>query len=148
MSYDRYLQGGYGPFVFGQSYESASGTMKFSVTVQNSNIIISLPGTQLIGYLCDIVPQHPAESGERSRRRRFTRKADFERKELDKFPSKFNEWLSSRSKADIDPGHPTELEGVAAILPSTTLASYDLNQQDMYANTSVDYRMLKTDSVN
>ena len=36
--------------------------MKFRVGIRDSKITITLPGAQLIGYVCDVVPQHPKEA--------------------------------------------------------------------------------------
>ena len=62
LSYDPHVTGGFGPFSFGSLHRARAGNMKFRVGIRDSEIIITLPGTQLIGYVCDVVPQHPKET--------------------------------------------------------------------------------------
>ncbi len=71
MSSDDHIHGGFGPFQFGKVFPSKMGRIKFRVEVQNNVLVITLPGTQVIGYVCDIVPKFPVEvrsSGIRERR--------------------------------------------------------------------------------
>ena len=68
LSYDPHITGGFGPFSFGPLHRQRAGNMKFRVGIRDSKITITLPGTQLIGYVCDVVPQHPKEAGYRLRR--------------------------------------------------------------------------------
>ena len=91
FSYDPHITGGFGPFSFGPLHRASTGNMKFRVGIRDNKISITLPGTQLIGYVCDVVPQHPKENAHRDRR-----STDF-------FSSnskeEFNEWLFSRRKS-------------------------------------------------
>ena len=60
LSYDPHVSGGFGPFSFGPLYRVRAGNMmKFRVEVKESKIKLMIPGTQLIGYVCDVVPKHP-----------------------------------------------------------------------------------------
>ena len=60
LSYDPHVSGGFGPFSFGPLYRARAGNMmKFRVEVKESKIRLMIPGTQLIGYVCDVVPKHP-----------------------------------------------------------------------------------------
>ena len=145
MSYDRYLHGGFGPFVFGPNFKSATGSMKFSVSVRDSNVIISLPGTQLIGYVCDIVPQHPKEPSRSRRNKRFV-KDNFSGEELNVSSNRFKQWLSLKNKERDSKVDTLEKEG--AIIPSSTLSTYSLGQVETYDNSSIDLRGFKTDNVN
>ena len=71
MSSDDHIQGGFGPFRFGNLFPSRMGKIKFRAEVYNNELAITFPGTQLIGYLCDIVPKFPKEV-ESKRYRRFS----------------------------------------------------------------------------
>ena len=62
LSYDPHITGGFGPFSFGPLHRARAGNMKFRVGIRDSKITITLPGTQLIGHVCDVVPQHPKET--------------------------------------------------------------------------------------
>ena len=62
LSYDPHITAGFGPFSFGSLHRARAGNMKFRVGIRDSKITITLPGTQLIGYVCDVVPQHPKET--------------------------------------------------------------------------------------
>ena len=62
LSYDPHITGGFGPFSFDPLHRARAGNMKFRVGIRDSKITITLPGTQLIGYVCDVVPQHPKET--------------------------------------------------------------------------------------
>ncbi|CAI8035383.1 hypothetical protein GBAR_LOCUS19865 [Geodia barretti] len=62
FSYDPHITGGFGPFSFGRLHRASAGDMKFRVGVRDNKISITLPGTQLIGYVCDVVPQHPSKT--------------------------------------------------------------------------------------
>lgn len=62
LSYDPHVSGGFGPFSFGPLYRASAGNMlKFRVGVNEGKITLMIPGTQLIGYVCDVVPKHPRE---------------------------------------------------------------------------------------
>ena len=70
MSTDDHIHGGFGPFQFGKVFPSTMGRIKFRVEVQNNLLVITLPGTQVIGYVCDIVPKFPVETRSGSVRER------------------------------------------------------------------------------
>ena len=72
MSNDDHVHGGFGPFQFGEVFPSKMGRIKFRVEVHNDHLVITLPGTQMIGYLCDIVPRFPVELRSSVRERRST----------------------------------------------------------------------------
>ena len=59
LSYDPHVSGEFGPFSFGPLHRASAGDMKFRVGVRDNKIAITLPGTQLFGYVSDVVPQHP-----------------------------------------------------------------------------------------
>ena len=85
LSYDPHITGGFGPFSFGPLHRaSAGGIMKFRVGIRDNQITITLPGTQVIGYVCNVVAQHPKETVQRGRRSVHTNR------DLD---SDFNQWL-------------------------------------------------------
>ena len=64
--------------------------MKFRVGIRDSKITITLPGTQLIGYVCDVVLQHPKEAVyQRHRTRRSV--TNYHSKD-----SEFEQWLFSK----------------------------------------------------
>ena len=73
ISYDRHLQGGFGPFTFGQLFKSRVKAFKFRIEVHGNGITLTLPGTQLIGYLCGIVPRSPTGAHDESLLRRRKR---------------------------------------------------------------------------
>lgn len=68
LSYDPHITGGFGPFSFGPLHRASAGKMKFRVGIRDNQITITLPGTQVIGFVCDVVPQYPRETVQRSRR--------------------------------------------------------------------------------
>lgn len=144
MSYDQYLHGGFGPFVFGPSFKSATGSMKFSVSVRNSNMMITIPGTQLIGYLCDIVPQHQIEPKRNMRKKRFIRDESKNTKDAPVI-NRFSEWISLRKQ---EGANDFADHSQRTIFPSSTLVAYSLGQVETFDNTTVDYARLKTDTVN
>jgi hypothetical protein len=94
LSYDPHVTGGFGPFSFGPLHRAKAGEIKFKVRISDNKISITLPGTQLIGYVCDVVPQHPRESVPQ-RRRRSTRSV---LKDAQSGDSEFDHWLFSKSK--------------------------------------------------
>ena len=108
MSYDTHITGGFGPFTFGPLFQGNVGRMKFSVAVRDSTIVISFPGTHLVGYICDVVPKHPVEPRFDSDRRRRAasisldeslRTGSFESMaEQNIVHSRFGEWLSAKSE--------------------------------------------------
>ena len=102
MSYDTRITGGFGLFTFGPLFQGHVGRMKFSVAMRDSTIVISLPGTHLIGYICDVVPKHPIEPRFDSDRRRraasvLSMGPDASMADKDIVRSKFGRWLSAKS---------------------------------------------------
>ena len=93
MSNDDHIHGGFGPFQFGELFPSKMGKIKFRVEVHNDHLVITLPGTQMIGYLCDIVPKFPVEV--RSVRQRRSTLPDT-KKESEKKASILEKWLVSK----------------------------------------------------
>lgn len=98
MSYDGHIKGGFGPFSFGPLFKSDVAPMKFRVAIQDTHVVISLPGTQLVGYIYDVIPQHPLEPQTDDRRRRsVSRNIDSNNiQTMGAATSKFNHWLSSK----------------------------------------------------
>ena len=94
FSYDPHVTGGFGPFSFGPLHRASAGDMKFRVGIRDSKISITLPGTQLIGYVCDVVPRHPKESV--SSGHRSTRSTEQETE------SEFDQWLFSKKNKDLN----------------------------------------------
>ena len=95
FSYDSHVTGGFGPFSFGPMHEGSTGNIKFRVGVRDNKISITLPGTQLIGYVSDVVPQHPRETNLRDRR-----------SIPQEIESQFDQWLfMNRKKASTDEEH-------------------------------------------
>ncbi len=137
MSFDHYVFGGFGPFVFGQNFKSLTGTMKFSVSVRDSNIEIHFPGTQLVGYMCDIVPRHPLEQSSGNKRDRRFAKDNAYREELN---DRFKQWLSLERKEKFKTKFPEE-----SIMPSSTISAYGLDQVKAYSNSTSKHGNLKTD---
>ena len=90
LSYDPHVAGGFGPFSFGQMYKGNTGGMKFRVGIRDNKLSITLPGTQLIGYVCDVVSKHPREP--HTRHRRTTRSV------LQEGESQFDQWLFKKMK--------------------------------------------------
>ena len=93
FSYDPHITGGFGPFSFGPMHRASAGDMKFRVGIRDNKISITLPGTQLIGYVCDVVPQHPREPTDRVRRSTYSTVPDTLLKE-----SEFDQWLFAKNK--------------------------------------------------
>ena len=94
LSYDPHVTGGFGPFSFGRLHRASAGDMKFRVGVRDNKISITLPGTQLIGYVSDVVPQHPREPTYRGRRSTHSTARVKE--------SEFDQWLFSKKNKDLD----------------------------------------------
>ena len=93
LSYDPYVSGGFGPFSFGPLHRGSAGNMKFRVGVRENKISITLPGTQVIGYVNDVVPKHPRETVRRDRR------SSDEIISGSDTSSEFNDWLYSKRKS-------------------------------------------------
>ena len=89
LSYDPHVSGGFGPFSFGPLYRASAGNMKFKVGIKENKIVLTIPGTQLIGYVCDVVPKHPTKVRERSRRSMY----NFDSAQGE---SEFDQWLFSK----------------------------------------------------
>ena len=110
MSYDRYIHGGFGPFSFGPLFKGKAGGLKFRVEVRESGIVVVIPGTQLIGYVCDIVPQHPLDT-QSSRNRRSVSTGGQVAEGHSNYgilSSKFGHWLTSKSRlSTLDTGKGT-----------------------------------------
>ena len=62
LSYEPLVSGGYGPFSFGRMYgdnKDGKELFKFHVQRENGSLLLTLPGAQLIGYVCHIVVKFP-----------------------------------------------------------------------------------------
>lgn len=94
MSNDDHIHGGFGPFQFGEVFPSKMGRIKFRVEVHNDLLVITLPGTQMIGYVCDIVPRFPVEVRNNVRERRST--LSILEKENEKNTTVLEKWLVSK----------------------------------------------------
>ena len=98
LSYDPHVTGGFGPFSFGPLYKASAGHMKFRVSIKDNKISITLPGTQLIGYVSDVVPQHPRETPSRFRRSNHFIKDPHDLRSTD---SEFDHWLFSKKNKEF-----------------------------------------------
>ncbi len=109
LSYDQHIYGGFGPFSFGPLFMGKTSGIKFQVQVRDNGVVIVLPGTQLIGYICSIVPKHPSEVQLRSSRRRRSAAQPLEdyassrQKVLSS--SRFGQWLTRGTRMDATDGH-------------------------------------------
>ena len=95
LSYDPHVTGGFGPFSFGQMHEAKVRNMKFKVEVRDSKILITLPGTQVFGYVSDVVPQHPLEMVGDDRR--SARSVD----DAYNTDREFDQWLFSKKNKEL-----------------------------------------------
>ena len=107
MSHDQYISGGYGPFQFGPRFQSRIGQVKFRVEVRNERIVLTLPGTHLIGYLCDNVPQFPREPVSRRVRRSVKMPSPSWKHETDRLhllskSSNLDNWILSKKKKLVE----------------------------------------------
>lgn len=95
LSYDPHVNGGFGPFSFGPLFKASSESIKFRVAVQDSKVTITIPGTQLVGFVCDVVPQHPREVVDRGRRssRSVENSGD-----VHTAGSQFDQWLFAKDR--------------------------------------------------
>ena len=60
MSYDSTFRGGFGPFVIGNKvFPGGMSNVIFLVEQRDTDILLTLPGAQLIGYICSVVPKSP-----------------------------------------------------------------------------------------
>ena len=102
LSYDPHISGGFGPFSFGPLHRASAGNMKFRVGVRDNKIAITLPGTQLIGYVSDVVPRHPrhtvATGSYRSKRSIHSMARDGPTLT----ESDFDQWLFSKKNKDTN----------------------------------------------
>ena len=58
MSYDQSFRGGFGPFVIGQKlFTGNKSNVTFLVEQRETDILMTLPAAQLIGYICSVVPK-------------------------------------------------------------------------------------------
>ena len=58
MSYDCTFRGGFGPFVIGgKPFAGDISNVTFLVEQRDTDILMTLPGAQLIGYVCSVVPK-------------------------------------------------------------------------------------------
>ena len=65
LSYDPLVSGRYGPFSFGRMYGDSNKVrkaIKFQIDQSSRQLILRLPGAELMGYLCQIVPKFPSMS--------------------------------------------------------------------------------------
>ena len=146
MSYDQYMSGGFGPFTFGTMFKASTGRMKFRVSVRNNNIIVTLPGTQLIGYMCDVIPPYPLEPEIVKRKKRFIKVDSFEAVDKSdltniKYSNKFSRWSSLKNKdtqpRNFDSDVSYSVENVHSILPSSTVTSANSVGREKYGNESM-----------
>lgn len=57
MSFDQSFRGGFGPFVIGEKFFPGDMfKVKFLVEKRDTDILVTLPDAQLIGYICSVVP--------------------------------------------------------------------------------------------
>ena len=91
LSYDPHITGGFGPFSFGPLHRARAGNIKFRVDIRDNQITITIPGTQLIGYACSVVPQHPRTNFDRSHDRSIRSMSN-----ANTAGSDFDEWLFSK----------------------------------------------------
>ena len=90
LSFDQHVTGGFGPFVFGKYFEASKGRIKFRLEHDgDSTIKIVLPGTQLIGYICNSVPKLPKNEHSIGKRSEF-------RKGSGQNGNNFEQWISSK----------------------------------------------------
>ena len=52
-------KGSYGPFTFGGSTSTAGSHSSMKASSTANGLKIDIPGAQLIGYYCDVVPEFP-----------------------------------------------------------------------------------------
>ena len=62
MSYDPSFRGGFGPFVIGEKlFAGDRSNVKFLGEQRETDIVMTLPDAQLIGYICSVVPKLRAQ---------------------------------------------------------------------------------------
>ena len=98
LSYDPHVTGGIGPFSFGPLFHASTGRIKFKVSVRESRIVVTIPGTQLVGFVCDVVPQHPREQVQQRKRR--SPHAPENSKDTYGMESQFDDWLLSKKNRE------------------------------------------------
>lgn len=62
LSYEPRVSGGYGPFSFGYMFGDKTKTKKqFKLQIEKfkNSFVLSIPGSQLIGYICHVVTKFP-----------------------------------------------------------------------------------------
>ena len=52
-------KGGYGPFTFGGSSSTSTSSNNMRASSTADGLKIEIPGAQIIGYYCDVVPKFP-----------------------------------------------------------------------------------------
>ena len=52
-------KGGYGPFSFGGSSATSTSNSNMRASCTADGLKVEIPGAQLIGYYCDVVPKFP-----------------------------------------------------------------------------------------
>ena len=141
MSSDDHIRGGFGPFRFGHVFRSKMGKIKFRVEVHHDNLVITIPGTQTIGFLCDIVPNFPVEA----KTVRYRKSASTFEKEDAKNTNLLAKWLMSRKDQGQETSNSQTMDTHAAmherknefhvgVEPTSTLLH-------MYTNTNVTSHM-------
>ena len=136
MSSDDHIRGGFGPFRFGDLFPSKMGKIKFRVEVHHDNLVITIPGTQTIGFLCDIVPNLPVEA----KTVRYRKSASTFDKEDAKNTNLLAKWLMSRKDQGQEASnshaaiHGRKTEFHVGVEPTSTLLH-------MYTNTNVTSHM-------
>ena len=63
LSYEPLVKGGYGPFSFGRMYGGKKGTASkpiiFRLDENEEELILTIPGLQVVGYVCHIIAKFP-----------------------------------------------------------------------------------------
>lgn len=65
LSYEPRVSGGFGPFSFGymfgdKMFHKTRKQLKFRIDVFDEEVVMSIPGSQLIGYVCHVVNKFPS----------------------------------------------------------------------------------------
>ena len=59
VSFGAAAKGNYGPFTFGGSTSTSGSHSSMKASSTANGLKIDIPGAQIIGYYCDIVPKFP-----------------------------------------------------------------------------------------
>ena len=66
--------------------------------MRDSRIVVTIPGTQLVGFVCDVVPQHPREQVQQRKRRSL--RSPENSKYIYGMESQFDDWLLSKKNRE------------------------------------------------